>query len=285
MERLNRESFKNFFSLKQSARLAFHFCLFLFFFVYLFPTLIIILISLFLYEREKGFSLSFSSFLTLFLNLGFLRILFRTLTLSAFSSFFTVITSVILCYLMVISFKKKLVGWIVVILSFPLWTNLLVRIIPFVILINFFGAENWLLGGNFAIFISFIYLFFPLVFATVFSGVSAINPALIEASLDLGGSKQFTFFHLVIPQLFSTIKSSFMIMFSSSISTLLVSNYVGENKVVLFSDLINWFFFRQSDFRLVAASALTLWFSSWIVIFMFTLFSDRRKEGKLPWIL
>jgi len=77
------------------------------------------------------------------------------------------------------------------------------------------------------------------VFATVFSGVSAINPALIEASLDLGGSKQFTFFHLVIPQLFSTIKSSFMIMFSSSISTLLVSNYVGENKVVLFSDLIN----------------------------------------------
>ncbi len=226
--------------------------------MYLFTLVFVLLPLVFLVAlsfMEKDGALSYTP-VFIFENYKniFDRVYLKTFISSLRLSFITTVVTLIIgypfAYFMSRCENVRMKFFILLLVILPFWTNALVRIYGFIILLRgngllhsflgFFGLGD---GYGFlytegAVVTGMVYALLPFMILTSYSACVKIDANLSEAARDLGASPLKTFFHVVLPLTADGIVSGITLVFIPSMGLFFISDLLGGGKVMIVGNLI-----------------------------------------------
>ena len=138
-----------------------------------------------------------------------------------------------------------------VLLTVPIWTNLLVRTYAWQLLL---APDGWvtrlarMLGmaapneGLFpstgAVIACMVCDFLPLAALPVYASVEKLDSSLVEATKDLGGSRWNVFRHAIYPQIAAGLWAGLILVFLPALGQFVIPDLLGGGKTVLLGNLL-----------------------------------------------
>ena len=218
------------------------------------------------------------------------NILWRSLTLAFNSTVLVIMMAYPLAYFIARSHPKRRNTFLFMVLV-PLWTNFVIRVYAWMMLLRTQGVINsvlgWLaglVGIHFAplemlytpgaVLVGMVYEFLPFMILPIFTSLEKIDNSLFEAAADLGASPIRTFFRVTLPLSMPGVVAGTILVFIPVMGTFIVSDLLGGKQVILIGNLIQRQFLDARDPTFGSAASLILMFMTLIVTFFYT-----RKFG------
>ena len=259
-------------------------------FVLLIVPLILTLIVSFGQRSPDGnviFTFSLDNYLRL-LNPVYLQVLSRSLTLAISTTSLVILLAFPLAYFIARSQPKRRNFYLFLVLI-PLWTNFVIRVFAWMMLLRKEGGINIILGWvahslNIpfdplemlytpgAVLVGMVYEFLPFMILPIFTSLEKIELSLFEAAADLGANSIRTFIRITLPQAMPGIVAGTILVFVPVMGTFLVSDILGGRQVILVGNLIQRQFLDARDPTFGSAASLIIMLLTLIV----TLFYTRR---------
>ena len=175
-----------------------------------------------------------------------------------------------------------------VLVMLPMWMNLLILTYSIMNIIETNGIVNNLLvamgmekvqmiNTPGAVVFGMVYNYFPYMVLPLYSVLSKIDPALLEAAADLGSGGPSRFRRVILPLSMPGIISGITMVFVPSVSTFYISQKLGGTSVNMIGDVIESLVNRVSTRNLGAMLSLVLMVVILICIMIMNRFSD--EEG------
>ena len=175
-----------------------------------------------------------------------------------------------------------------VLVMLPMWMNLLILTYSIMNIIETNGIVNNLLvamgmekvqmiNTPGAVVFGMVYNYFPYMVLPLYSVLSKIDPALLEAAADLGSGGPSRFRRVILPLSMPVIISGITMVFVPSVSTFYISQKLGGTSVNMIGDVIESLVNRVSTRNLGAMLSLVLMVVILICIMIMNRFSD--EEG------
>lgn len=121
----------------------------------------------------------------------------------------------------------------------PLWSNYLVRMFswkiltagggPLESLLNVIGIHKSLAASNWAVWLTFCYLWLPFAILPIYASMERVPTSLLEASSDLGGRGWMTFRRVVLPLILPGMVAGSIFTFSLTLGDYITPVYVGKD--------------------------------------------------------
>ena len=195
----------------------------------------------------------------------------------------------------------------------PLWTNFVIRVYAWMMLLRKEGAINiilgWLANGfnvifaplagwaqihfpelagafhiNFmplemlytpgAVLVGMVYEFLPFMILPIYTSLEKIDNSLYEAAADLGANAIKTFLRVTLPLSMPGVVAGTILVFIPVMGTFIVSDILGGRQVILVGNLIQRQFLDARDPTFGSAASLILMVMTLIVTYFYT-----RKFG------
>jgi len=173
----------------------------------------------------------------------------------------------------------------------PLWTNFVIRVYAWMMILRTQGVINSLLGWLAglvglpftplemlytpgAVLVGMMYEFLPFMILPIYTSLEKIDPALYEAAADLGASALRTFLRITLPLSLPGIVAGTILVFIPVMGTFVVSDLLGGKQVILVGNLIQRQFLDARDPTFGSAASLVLMVMTLIVTYFYT-----RKFG------
>lgn len=228
-------------------------------------------------ERVNDLFITFSlTYFRQFLNEpAFIKTMFDSIKLAVYTTVVALMIGYPTAYL-ITKTKKKTQSLLILILTAPMWVNMLLRTLAWKQIFEMFNAD--LLGTDFAIITGMVYVFLPFMVLPIYTVLSKIDPKLYEAADDLGASKVETFFKVTLPLSISGILSGITMVLLPAATTLVIPKYLGKNRYLI-GNLIENRFLQFGDWGYGSAIAIIL--SALIMVLVYlTRKLDRNPEAK-----
>ncbi|NYF24072.1 ABC transporter permease [Sporosarcina sp. JAI121] len=207
---------------------------------------------------------------------NFFSSVYLKLTISSFwyaflITFFTLLFSYPTAYFLTKTKHKQL--WLLLIII-PSWINLLLKTYAFIGLFSLYGPINALLettgiGKQQILFTDFsfvfvsVYIFIPFMILPIFNSLDKLNPALIDASRDLGANSWTTFRRVIWPLTLNGVKSGIQVVFIPALSLFMITRLIAGNKVITLGTAIEQQFLVTQNWGMGSTIAVFL------ILFMF----------------
>lgn len=236
-------------------------------FLILFIILPILLIIYYAFSDSSG-RLTLANALNFFNNTDKLEVLFISLIFGLLN---TVICLIIGYPLAMLLANKKYNRNVVIVMMFimPMWINFVIRTWATRDVLAWIGLS----GGKYpeaATLIGLVYNYLPFALLPLYTTMLKMDRSQIEASYDLGANPRQTFFRVIIPMTTPGIVSAVMMVFMPTISSYVIADILGENKVTLFGKYIQ-IYFNNGDYYNGSFLALVML----LLIVLSALFSRR----------
>jgi len=160
------------------------------------------------------------------------------------------------CYVVRIYALKQLVGY-------PGLIN------DFLLNIGLISSPINMLYSPTAVVIGLIYIWLPFMVLPIYASLEGINPALLEASLDLGASPGTRFLTVTLPLSKGGIFGGTILTFIPALGDWLVPLLIGGNKVWMAGNLIQHYFVVRGNLAVGASMAVVLTATVVLLIYMF----------------
>ncbi|HEX7858906.1 MAG TPA: ABC transporter permease [Verrucomicrobiae bacterium] len=176
-------------------------------------------------------------------------------------------------------------------LSIPVWTNLLVRTYAWQVLL---GPESWITsaaqtlgfiaqGEAFypslaAVLICLVCDYLPFAALPLYASVEKLNHSQIEAARDLGASGWNVFRHAIYPQIKPGLWAGLIFVFLPALGQFVIPDLLGGAKTVLLGNLLQQQFGPSRDWPFGAAIATV---SILFLAAALALYSRKAKEDPL----
>jgi spermidine/putrescine transport system permease protein len=174
----------------------------------------------------------------------------------------------------------------------PFWTNYLIRTYAWIVLLNPAGLVNGALRGlgiveeplpllynEFAVILGLVYNYTPFVILAVYSALQRLDPALAEASRDLGAGWWTTFFRVTLPLTAAGVAAGGVFVFVLSIGNFVTPDLLGGGKFQMVGNLIYDQFLSARDWPFGATLSGMLIAVMMILLFLQAL-ATRRARGE-----
>ncbi|MEZ7171248.1 ABC transporter permease [Sporosarcina sp. OR05] len=220
---------------------------------------------------------------------NFFSSVYLTLTLSSFwyaflITFFSLLIAYPTAYLLTKTKHKQL--WLLLIII-PSWINLLLKTYAFIGLMGLYGPVNAFLdvigiGKQQILFTDFsfvfvsVYIFIPFMILPIFNALDKLNPALIDASRDLGANSWTTFRRVIWPLTINGVKSGVQVVFIPALSLFMITRLIAGNKVITLGTAIEQQFLVTQNWGMGSTIAVFL------ILFMFIIMlvtTAKEKEA------
>jgi spermidine/putrescine transport system permease protein len=203
-------------------------------------------------------------------------------------SFLASLICLLLAYpiaLTITKFKNnKLKNIILIMFILPMWSNMLLRIIGWETLfqpnsiLNYFDISLNLIGSPIAVVIGMVSTYLPFMIFPIYTVLNKIDPAVIEASYDLGATKTQTLRRVIFPLSLPGIYSGITMTFLPSATNFALPERLSAGKINLLGNLINSNFGKTFDYGFGSLLSVILI----TIIFILTIFINRKdKDGDL----
>ncbi|MEW5940574.1 MAG: ABC transporter permease [Chloroflexota bacterium] len=220
----------------------------------------------------------------------YVNILWRSLTLAFNTTVLVIALAYPLAYFIARSHPQRRNTFLMLVLV-PLWTNFVIRVYAWMMLLREQGVINGILGwvaARFgvsfeplqmlytpgAVLVGMVYEFLPFMILPIFTSLEKIDNSLYEAAADLGASPFRTFLRVTLPLSMPGVVAGTILVFIPVMGTFIVSDILGGRQVVLVGNLIQNQFLSARDPTFGSAASLILMIMTLIVTYFYT-----RKFG------
>lgn len=180
--------------------------------------------------------------------------------------------------------KWKTIALVAVVL--PFWTNFIIRVYAWIILLsgpglinsalNVFGIEPLeLLYNDGAIVTGLLYSYLPLMVLPLYAAIERLDPQLREASANLGASAFTTFRKVTLPLTLPGVLTGSMFVFVPSLGNFVIPELLGGSKSIMVGNLIRQQFLTARDWPFGSTLALAV-IAVLIVLLMIQAWVTRR---------
>ncbi|SDJ64900.1 spermidine/putrescine transport system permease protein [Nonomuraea jiangxiensis] len=163
--------------------------------------------------------------------------------------------------------KWKTVALVAIVL--PFWTNFIIRIYAWIMLLNGPGLVNSglkllglgpyeLLYNDGAIVVGLLYSYLPLMVLPLYAAIERLDPQLREASANLGASAFTTFRKVTLPLTVPGVLTGSLFVFVPSFGNFVIPEMLGGSKSIMVGNLIRNQFLKARDWPFGSTLALAL---------------------------
>ena len=192
------------------------------------PMLMIVLYAFTKDGTLLSFSFTLDNFLRFFQDAIFPSVLWRSLVIA-------VVTTIIL------------------LITFPMWINMLVRTYAWRGILSASG-----LSADMKVYIGMVYNFLPFMILQIHGSLSKMDNSLIQAAYDLGANKLETFKRVVLPLSIPGVLSGITLVFLPAVSSFFIPKLLGGGDFVLIGNLIENYFITTNDWNFGSAISLIM---------------------------
>jgi len=220
----------------------------------------------------------------------YVNILWRSLTLAFNTTVLVIMLAYPLAYFIARAHPRRRNTFMFLVLI-PLWTNFVIRVYAWMMLLRKEGMINIALGWLAhlfhipfqplemlytpgAVLVGMVYEFLPFMILPIFTSLEKIDNSLYEAAADLGANAIKTFLRVTLPLSMPGVVAGTILVFIPVMGTFIVSDILGGRQVVLIGNLIQRQFLDARDPTFGSAASLVLMIMTLIVTYFYT-----RKFG------
>ncbi|HMR99857.1 MAG TPA: ABC transporter permease [Anaerolineales bacterium] len=220
----------------------------------------------------------------------YLQILWRSLSLAFNTTVLVILLAYPLAYFIARAHPLRRNTFLFMVLI-PLWTNFVIRVYAWMMLLRTQGVINLGLGwlaGLFnipftplemlytpgAVLVGMVYEFLPFMILPIYTSLEKIDNSLYEAAADLGANGLKTFARVTLPLSMPGVVAGTILVFIPVMGTFIVSDILGGRQVILVGNLIQRQFLDARDPTFGSAASLILMIMTLIVTYFYT-----RKFG------
>ncbi len=242
------------------------------------------------YIRILGISHDCPAGQTTCLDPLYVQILWRSISLAFNSTVLVILLAYPLAYFIARSHPSRRNTFLFLVLV-PLWTNFVIRVYAWMMLLRTQGLINsvlgWLaglLGIQFvpfemlytpgAVLVGMVYEFLPFMILPIYTSLEKIDNSLYEAAADLGANPFRTFLRVTLPLSMPGVVAGTVLVFVPVMGTFVVSDLLGGKQIILVGNLIQRQFLDARDPTFGSAASLILMVMTLIVMYFYT-----RKFG------
>jgi len=242
------------------------------------------------YTRLFGYSTDCTNGQASCFNPLYLQILWRSITLAFNSTALVILLAYPLAYFIARAAPKRRNTFLFMVLI-PLWTNFVIRVYAWMMLLRQEGAINMIIGwiANLlhlqftplemlytpgAVLVGMVYEFLPFMILPIYTSLEKIDISLYEAAADLGANGIKTFLRVTLPLSMPGVVAGTILVFIPVMGTFIVSDLLGGKQVILVGNLIQRQFLDARDPTFGSAASLILMVMTLIVTYFYT-----RKFG------
>jgi putrescine transport system permease protein len=171
----------------------------------------------------------------------------------------------------IVSTEKPTQKLLLMLIMVPFWTSLLIRVYSWSIILKNSGLLNnflmdiglidaplQLLNTQFAVILGITHCYLPFMVLPLYLSIEKINPALIEASLDLGCTPFKSFLHVILPLSIPGIVAGSMLVFIPAVGEFVIPELLGGAQVLTIGKVIWNEFFQNNDWPIAASITVVL---------------------------
>lgn len=228
--------------------------------------------------------MTFEHYVRFFTDHDFLLILWRSLLIA----FKTTILCLLLGYpiaFFISRSTKKMQQLLVLMITLPMWINMLVRTYAWIGLLSkggfiaricsLFGIEGDLLYTEGAVLLGMVYNFLPFMILQINTSLTKMDKNLLEASADLGATKVQTFLRVILPLSLSGVVSGITLVFLPAVSSFFIPKLLGGGQFFLIGNVIENQFITVGEWNFGSAISMIM-----AVIMMLLMMLVRKIEKK-----
>ena len=209
---------------------------------------------------------------------AYYTVIFRTIRMAFVVTIFVILIAYPYAYFASRA-SKKIQSLMIIGVMIPFWTNSLLRIYAIMNITSKNGIINSLLQSwgiidepiqilytNFAVYFGMIYSLIPMMVMPLYSCLQKIDPAVLEAGLDLGASSFQLFWKVIFPLSIPGIMGGLVLVFVPAMFNFYVADALGGGKTIIIGNLISNQFSTARNWPLGAALSVVVMIFSTIVI-------------------
>lgn len=220
----------------------------------------------------------------------YLTILWRSLVLALETTVLSILVGYPLAYFIARSPIKRRNIYLFLVLV-PLWTNFVIRIYAWIMILRTQGVLNGFIGSLFAllnlpfepyemlythgaVLVGLVYEFLPFMILPMYTSLEKIDNSVLEASADLGAPPWRTFRRVTLPLSMPGIVAGTILVFIPVMGNFIVSDILGGRQLILVGNLIQRQFLDARDPTFGSAASIILIVMTLVVTIFYT-----RKFG------
>ena len=196
-------------------------------------------------------------------------ILYRSIRISAFVMFVTVLLAYPLAYFIAFHVQKNKMIWIILV-TIPFWTSYLLRVFSWKVILGYNGVINssllslglisepleFLLYNPFAVVITLAHAWAAVAILPIYVSLEKIDRSLIEASRDLGESAVATFIRVTLPLSLPGVIAACLLVFIPTVGDYVTPALVGGTRGIMIGNIIQSMFGKALNWPLGAALSI-----------------------------
>jgi spermidine/putrescine transport system permease protein len=252
--------------------------------IFLIVPLVLIVILSFLTRGPYGnivFQLNIGNYIRLF-DMVYFRILGFSLLIAAGTTLFALVMGYPLAYYIARAPLRQR-SMLLFLILVPFWTNFIIRIYAWIMILRTEGMVNTLLlnlgiikvpldilYSPTAVLIGMVYEFLPFMILPLYTSLEKIDPSQLEAAADLGARPIKAFLRVTLPLSVPGIVAGSILVFIPAMGMFVVPDLMGGAKTMLVGNLIRNQFLTARDWPFGAAASMVLLLLTLAVTLVYT---------------
>lgn len=233
------------------------------------------------------FRFTLENFTRFFNDPIFLAVLKNSLVIAVVTTVLCILFGYPLAYLIAqASGRRKMM--LVLLITLPMWINMLVRTYAWMGILQDNGMINSLLGmaglgpvklmnTDFAVILGMVYNFIPFMILQIYTSLSKMDSSYLEAASDLGANKVESFLRITLPLSLPGVLSGITLVFLPAVSSFFIPKLLGGGQYVLIGNVIESQFLTSGNWNFGSAISLIM-----AVIIMLSMYITKKvdKDGQ-----
>ena len=221
-------------------------------------------------------------------------LMLRSLKLSMFVTFFTIMLAFPVAYYVSFYVNPKRKPFWIFMITIPFWTSYLMRIFLWKVILGYNGVINGSLMGlgivespireiaysQNAVIITLAHAWVPFAILTIFVALEKIDRSLLEAAKDLGDGPFRRFIRITLPLAMPGVIAATVIVFIPTIGDYVTPRLVGGPNGLMISNMIELQFKKANNAPLGAALALSAMFLVTLISLVFVWLNRKYLTGQ-----
>ena len=229
------------------------------------------------------FRVTLDNFVRFFSDPIFLDVLKRSMWVAILTTVICLLMGYPVAYI-ISQMKEHSKGIMVLLITMPMWINMLVRTYAWVGILQDKGVINTILGffgigpisliyTDFAVVLGMVYNFIPFMILQIYTALSKMDRSYLEAASDLGANKVESFLRITLPLSLPGVLSGITLVFLPAVSSFFIPKMLGGGQYVLIGNVIESQFLTSGNWNFGSAISLIM-----TVIVMLSLFITKKLD-------
>lgn len=186
--------------------------------------------------------------------------------------------------------NSKLKAILIFLVILPFWTNFLIRIFSWVVILGIEGIVNdillWtkiisspldLLYNDFSVILGLVYGVLPYMILPIVASLDRLDKTLLEASIDLGASRFETFYKITLPLSMQGIVTGIVFVFIPSLGQFVVPDILGGTSSYMIGNTISNQFITVRNWPFGSAMSMLLMLIVSVAVSIYIRYSKKEK--------